>query len=337
MSKSTQKKSNFEICADILRHCNSFFLAAVNNGTIVLPDDWKVPVTSLGLYLYSSVEDLLYFTDEDETLLRHLGFHCDFENQLFMPWFKSPGIQVCPVNMKTLELEKPKGGLVRNLPIFYKKVHKSVTNEGKLTKENVESKDTIPIFVTADPIDAMLLIASGFLAIGLGASSVLKGQLKYLAQLQKPLIFLGSNCKKTEQSAELFVFALERYIKTFIIFTPNSVREFILNGDIDPELANSGVEFIANRIMKKNNGKSDYERNIDIIEASNKLPTPSQLEFMRLVKLEGAKEYAHFSQSLRFMADLMDAKVSLDQARDITQARFGTTVFIQSKCKIKLN
>jgi hypothetical protein len=337
MSVSAPNKSNFEICTNILKHCNTMFIEGVSKGQIKLPHDWDIPSSALGLYLYTCIEDLLYFTGNDETLLKQLGFHCDLENQLFIPWFRSPGIQICPIDIETQTFSKPKGGLVRDLPIFYKKVHRTVSNEGQLTKDKVESKDTIPIFVTSDPIDAMLLIAMGFLAIGLGTSSVLKGQLKYLSQLQRPLIFLGINCKKTEQCAELFVFALERYCKTYVLFTPCTVREYILNVELDPEVAKSGVEFIAQRIMNKHNGKSDYERNIDIIEASQKLPTTSQIEFKRFVKLEGATEYAHFSQSLRFMADLMDAKVGIVQAREITNAKFGTTIFIQSNNHIKLN
>ncbi|MGK2231375.1 MAG: hypothetical protein ACI92O_000533 [Colwellia sp.] len=336
MATPPKKNTNFEICTNILKHCNTLFIEAVNSGHIKLPKDWNVPVANIGLYLYTCVEDLLYFTGDDETLLKQLGFHCELENRLFMPWFRSPGIQICPIDLENQIFEKPKCGLVRDVPIFFKKIHRSVSNETQLTKEKVESKDIIPIFVTSDPIDTMLLIANGFLAIGLGTSSVLKGQLKYLSQLQRPLIYLGSNNKKNEQCAELFVLALERYCKTYVFFTPGTVRSFILNQDIDPELATSGVEFISNRIMNKNNGKSDYERNIDIIETSMKLPKTSQLEFTRFVKLNGATDYAYFSQSLRFMADLMDAKVGIDQAREITNSRFGTTIFIQSNNQIKL-
>lgn len=337
MSEITSQKSHFDICTSILKHCNSLFIKGVNNGQIELPQEWTLPVASLGLYLYTSVEDLLYFTDGDETLLKKLGFQCNFSNQVFLPWFKSPGIQICPINLTTQSFEKPKNGLVRDVPVFFKKVHRSVLNETKLTQANVESKDNIPVFITSNPIDAMLLTASGLLAVGLGSDSVLKGQIKYLSQLQRPLILLVNNCKKTEQCAELFVFALERYSKTSIIFTPGTVRDYVLNVDITPEEAISGIEFISKRLMKKNNGKSNYERNIDIIEACNKLPITSQIDFMRFVKLEGAREYAHFSQSLRLMADLLDAKVGLEQAREITNARYGTTIFIQAKNQIKLN
>ncbi len=216
-------KNNFALCTAILKHCNLLFLKGVEKGTIQLPEQWKLPASSLGLYLYSSVEDLLYFTDGDAVLLKQLGFLCDVQDQVFLPWFKNPGIQICPVDLETQTCNKPNDGWVRDVPIFFKKIHKTVINEGKLTKEKVESKDTMPVFVTSDPLDAMLLIASGFLAVGLGTNSVLKGQLKHLSQLQRPLIFLGEDNKKTEQAAELFVYALERYSRTFVMFTPKTI------------------------------------------------------------------------------------------------------------------
>jgi hypothetical protein len=325
MTSNPPSNANFAICKAILNHCNTLFIKSVNDKSIVLPEGWDFPIKSLSLYLYTSIEDLLYYTDGDVGLLKALGFHCPLENQLFMPWFKSPGIQICPVNLETLEMSKPEGGLVRDVPFLFKMVNKS------------SLKDKLPIFITSDPVDAMLLNASGFLAIGLGSPNVLKGQIRHLAQLQRPLIYLGPTSKKTEQSAELFVYSLEKFCNTFVMFTTDSVREFIVNLEVEPDMALSGVEFIAQRLMHKDNGKTGYERNIEVIEASQKLPTTSQSQFLRYVKLDGGQEYAHFSQSLRFMADLIDAKVGLDQARDITYNKYGTTVFIQSKNQIKLN
>lgn len=322
-SEVSMRNVNFTICQKLLKHCKNLFLTAVADGEIQLPQNWSVPHENLGLYMYSNIEDLLYFVDGDRLLLNQLGFVEDYQNQVFVPWFKSVGLQLCPVDTERWVIEKPSKGLNREFPLFYKMV---AANKEKSS----------PVLVTNDGLNSMLLNAQGNLAIGLGANGVLKGQIKHLAKLPNPLIYICDNSKISEHAAEQLVYALGKFSNIQIMFLPNDIREFILNQEIDLSTANDGLEFVAKRIMTKDNGKNEYERNIDIISAANKFNETFKTRFYRFAKLSGCKKLAHFSHSLRLMADLIDAGISTDEARRITSDRFGTTIFIKDNNATKL-
>jgi hypothetical protein len=305
-----------------LQYCQELYLKHLKQGRITLPALWKTPHEKMEFFFFSSVEDLLSLPDNDEKLLKYLGFYDLPEKTLFIPWFKDKGLQLCPIDPMHWTMLKPEKGFVRDVPYLFKKVLKT------------ECKD-LPVIVTQDPIDALLLTSQGELAIALASPSLLKRQLTYLAKLENPLIFLTDNSKQSEGNAEMFVYALEKFATTSILMSDQSVRDFIINDGMAQRKDVSGIEFIAQRIMEKNNGKSTYARNIEIIEASQKLPENKQYSFKHFVEKEGGRFYDHFAQAFRFFADLIDAKQTVEDAKAMVYKRFGLDIYIREASNIK--
>lgn len=317
--KTVTKSEKYRVTQSLLTYCQKKFRYALNAQRVTLPSQWhKFDLDALSLYQYPEDEnDLLFYTDRDRKKLKELGWlKPSLKGRVFIPWFKSTGVQLCPIDLTKWEIEKPPSGLNRDIPIFLKKVKSC-------------AKPHEPIVITSDPLNAMLLNAQNIHAISLDSYSPLKNQVKWLSQLQGPLIYLEQETPKTEQGAEITVKTLAKFLDVHIKFIDMPVREYVLNIDENLHDHICGVELLARRIMHKHNGKSDYERNIDIVEACQAVGETKAGRFLQYAKLEGSINYAHYSHSLRLFADLIDAKVCVDASRDIVRERTGITVFLQ--------
>jgi hypothetical protein len=327
MSISKSPKSDkYTATQKLLTYCLAQFKSSVSNNELTLPKTWgQFSAEELNFYKFpNDINALLPFVNNSKTLLQDYGwFEPNMQGKVFTPWFKSSGIQFCVIDVKSWTFTKPLKGLNRDIPYLFKKI-------------NYINNKALPIVITSDPINASMLNAHDIQCIALDSYHPLKNQLKYLGQFTNPLVYLEEKSKKGEQTAEITTLALSKFTNLSILLIDEPVRDFAIRGNVDLAMAQNSISFLANRIMNKNNGKSAYERNIEIVEASIQIGESNVREFYRFAKLEGAVGYAHYAHSLRLMADLIDAKVSIENARDTVFARYGITIMLHEKNKAKV-
>ena len=245
--------------------------------------------------------------------------------QYFTAWLHQTKVQLCKVDILTLKTEKPSRGLNTDTPFLY--------------SLQARDKDDLPyVVVTTDVMNAIAFNGLGINAVATGSASPTKHQIGHLAKLNCPLIMVTNADKKSEQACELFVRHLARYTETRICLVNDWDKVFRSNQSKDDLEAASidGIEFLVRRIQSKHNGKDEYSRSLDIIEAANAVGNKNHNKLISLAKSAGLSEFAHFSESLHLMADLINAELSVESAREIVQKRYGVSIFVRQVQHAKL-
>ena len=326
MKESTRRQK--DINRLLVRYCADLFQQTLRNGGNVNDLIYLTDTSQLNFYEYP--EDPSVFckiancTMEELTELGWVAF--DLPKRDFVIWYKKNAVQLCPVDVFKLEFNKPQEGLNRDIPYLFPLVSYYKT-------------DIQFVVVVESPMIATMLNAMSIPVLATNSKTPTLHQVQALARLQLPVIYMGEENKAVHaQGAELLVKRMNKYVDTSVCFI-ESWESLFKEQCIDDYLGEkivSGIEFLANRIVTKHNGKTDYERSIEVIETANEIGETSKEAFLRIAERLGVKSYSHFPAAIQLMADLVKAHMPIDKARDTVIERYGVSVFVQDHNRVKL-
>jgi hypothetical protein len=322
------KENSRKIHRFILSYCSNYLKSSITEG-YELPDVFfNVDVSKLPIYRYpDDVTELMVCSDATQVDLESLGWFCPYlTGKLFIPWFEHNNVQLCELNPFDATIEKPNSGLNSAVPYMLPRL--------------MFQRDYIDCLVVLEnPYYAALLNSKDVPAVACNSMMPTKAQLSSLAKFNKPVIFLVGNTSSGQHSAELFVKNFSKFNSVYIVF----VDDLLTLVDLEDPMAfinqNSldGVDYLSTRILLKKNGKDEYFRTLEILEVANSLGQKNRSRFIQKSKEQGILPFAHFSESLHLMGDLIQANLTLDEAREIVMQRYGVSIFLKDQHKIKLN
>ncbi|GAA5143264.1 hypothetical protein [Thalassotalea piscium] len=311
----------------LMAFCSTLYQSALGKGYMMPDIYFAIPANSTLLYLYPDSPEILAnkagITIEQ---LKELGWlEPSLAGKAFIIWYASKYIQLCEVDAIADKYIKPAKGLNKDIPYLYTLC--------------ASKKEFAPyVVVTSDPLHATILTAKGVSAVACGSQIPTKSQIGYLARLSNKLIYLTKAGASGDNASELIVKKMAKYTDINVCFIKDWNAALQSEKLIDSILFNSvdGIEFIVKRMLEKHNGKSDYERSLEIIQAAKEVGDKNHNRLLKLAKKSGSYTYAHFAESLHLMADLIQANIPVDTARQIALNRYGVAIYLRDKFQVKL-
>lgn len=324
LSADLKKKSQ-----QLMGFCHGRFVEAIS--TKELPDKllYGSPVQNTLIYKYpETLEPLIQIAGLTVDELTKLGWYQpDLCGQYFVIWFSGGRMQLCPINLEQMNYGRPAGGLNSEYPYLY-----------SFIRRQADSIDYACL--VESPIYATLLTAKGVPTLALGSGAVRKKQIKALGNLGIPLYFIDTIGASSERNAEITALSLLRLCELHILFIeqwPTFIHKTLES--IEEALAQrclGGTEFLVERVLHKNNGKGDYERAVEVMQCAAQIGPLNARMLLNYAKDQSNIKLLAFSESLRFMADLIESEIHLQDARTLVQKRFGVSIYLKSHNGIEL-
>ena len=255
-----------------------------------------------------------------ETELKDFGWYdVDLANKVFLVWFSKGRAQLCEVDMTKLEYKGPKRGLNSEHPYFFSYLRK-------------QQQQLDYLVITRSPIVASMFAAKSIPAIAVGSGSPRIAQIRHIAALDKPVLFFDLDGASGHTNAEKTVLALSRFTdvnvclpKTWMdVFSENDLEQYFLKHERE------GIDFLGHRLVEKLNGKSDYERAIDIMKAANMVGKRNAGRLTKIVESQNPIHLHAYADALRLLSELLDTQMPIEKARRIVIDRYGISVFVRS-------
>lgn len=303
----------------IYTYCHNLFISALGDRHIKVSESIaKMKHRYPMLYKYpGSYEELTRITGTELATLKKLGWISPIFNQNFIIWYKLDGtVQLIPVDLTKHTMLK-QTSLSNDIPFAYKYVNSHQSVGGKLC-------------IVESPVDAIVLLDAGVLAIATGGTFVHESHLKYMSKLQGlEWVFVSKSdaisaantfCRQAGQlGKESYVLTIDSWEA---LFRQTDIRLYIDKNQLRTEVV------LVNRIIEKRRKITGLDVEDELISTAQSLSTNLRSRFVEYAKSKGFVLHpaVNYSHALQFAADLIKADISVKEAISTTYRRFGVKI-----------
>ncbi|MGY0314285.1 hypothetical protein ACV4QK_20660 (plasmid) [Alteromonas macleodii] len=315
MSKTFSHSQLYNYCHELFREKLS---ALDKNG--IHPAILQAKSNKL-FYWYPPTNASLLKIINDDKLLSDKGWVPGFYNSPFIIWYRNnSSIQCIPVDLKTASMVKS-GSLNTDIPFGYRWV--------RVVSDKQKNE---PIYVTADPVVASLMIDRGYLVVAMGGDFVPHAHEKHLVALNKPLIYLNNKQKK--DAAFKFVTTLQHYNCEISVVLVDDVKLLLCLGDDDfkqriKSNEIEGCDFVVNRIMTKRRNTEGMSIHEEISRLVSQSTDKYQQRYKGLFQHQTINaEHINYANACYLMSELINAKMSVTEASEVVKRRYQININI---------
>lgn len=274
-------------------------------------------------YWYPATPTSLLNIVNDNKLLSDKGWLPGFFNTPFIIWYRNNGnIQCIPVDLKAASMVKS-GSLNTDIPFGYRWV--------RIVSDKRKNE---PVYVTADPVVASLMIDRGYLAVAMGGDFVPHAHEKHLAALNKPLIYI--NNKQRKDAAAKCVTTMQQFNCEVSVVLIDDVKNLLCLAD---ELFNEqiktcameGCEFLIGRIRTKRRSTEGMTVEEELSRLLSQTTDIFYKRYKTLIEQHNINtKHVDYANACYLLSEMINANMPLKDATDVVKRRYNINIKISS-------